>query len=97
MRSAVAVVLLLAGCATRAPVEFLRRLPPDTAQECAEVCQSIGLQLSAVVVVASAAGCVCEAKPSARSALPGGATAASAGAVIVTVQQQQQQQSTAGK
>ena len=91
MRSAVVLLLLLAACATRPPVSPMLRLPPDTAQECANVCQSIGLRLSAVVVVASSAGCVCEAQPSAN-AFQGGASAASAGAVIVVDEEQRQHQ-----
>jgi hypothetical protein len=85
MRTAVVLVLLLAGCVrtTRPPVARLLTVPPDTAQECGNICQGIGLQLSAVVVVANSAGCVCEVQPRASSAVPGGASAASAGAVIV--------------
>jgi hypothetical protein len=89
MRTAVVLILLLAGCATRPPVAPNLRLPPDTAQECGNICQSIGLQLSAVVVVASSAGCVCEAQPRTGNAAPGGASAASAGAIIVVEEEQQ--------
>ncbi len=85
MRTAVVLVLLLAGCVgtTRPPVARFLTVPPDTAQECSNICQSIGLQLSAVVVVTNSAGCVCEVQPRAGSAVPGGASAASAGALIV--------------
>ena len=81
------LLLLLAACATRPPVGSLVRLPRDTAQECTNVCESIGLRLTAVVVVASSAGCVCEAQPG-PGATPGGASAASAGAIIVVEEEE---------
>jgi hypothetical protein len=97
MRSAMVVLLLLTACATRPPVGSFHRLPSDTAQECANVCDSIGLRLSAVVVVASSTGCVCEAQPGSGNAAPGGASAASAGAIIVVEEGEAAQQQQAGQ
>ena len=88
MRTAIVFALVLAACATRPPVAPGLTLPPDTAQECVNVCQRIGLQLSAVVVVANSAGCVCEVQPGPPpGARQGGASAASAGAIIVAAEE----------
>jgi hypothetical protein len=96
MKLIVVAAFLAAGCSTARALGPLTSLPPDTPQECTKLCQSMGLQLSAVVVVASSAGCVCEAQPGAARPA-GGTAAASAGAVIAAqreeaaAQQQQQQ------
>ena len=97
MRTTALFALLLAACVTRPPVARGLMLPRDTAQECANVCQQIGLQLSAVVVVASSAGCVCQVQPGAPPQGEGGASAATAGAIMVVEaeerQRKQQQES----
>jgi len=92
MRTMGFFALLLAACATRPPVGRGLILPRDTAQECANVCQQIGLQLSAVVVVASSAGCVCQVQPGAPAQGEGGASAATAGAIIVVEAEERQRQ-----
>jgi hypothetical protein len=99
MKLIVVAAFLAAGCSTARPLSPLTTLPPDTPQECTKLCQSMGLQLSAVVVVASSAGCVCEVQPG-TAGRAGGMAAASAGAVIAAQKeeaaaQQQQIQQTA--
>jgi hypothetical protein len=86
----VALALLLAGCAAQ-PVSMFTTIPKDTGQECTKICGNIGLSMTAVVVVASQVGCVCEKSGASRAA---GASAASGGAVIAieAAQRQQQQQ-----
>lgn len=37
----------------------LAPLAPDTADQCRTICQEVGLNMSAVVVMAGRAGCVC--------------------------------------
>ncbi len=89
---ALALSLLVAGCAAK-PVNTFTTIPKDTANECTQICGNIGLTMTAVVVVASEVGCVCEKAPGSR---PAGASAATGGAVIAVrdaaYQRQQQQQ-----
>jgi hypothetical protein len=82
--------LLLGGCTTVAPVASLSHVPSDTAQECQSICQGIGLELSAVVIVRNSAGCVCEKSPRAANASSG--AAAASGAVIAAAEDEQQHQ-----
>jgi hypothetical protein len=97
MKLVVVVAVLAVACTTAKPLGPLVRLPADTPQECARLCETMGLQLTAVVVVASTAGCVCEAHPG--TARPSGAAAAASGGAVVAAQaaaaaqQRQQQQS----
>ena len=85
--------LLLAGCAAR-PVNTFTTIPKDTTNVCTSLCDSIGLHLTSVVVVASEVGCVCETPASAGK--PAGASAAAGGAVIaVRAAERQRQQSAA--
>jgi hypothetical protein len=58
-----ACVLLLASLLTActAPVGVKGvKVPPDSAAICAEHCASIGMQLSAVAIMANNVGCVCQ-------------------------------------
>jgi hypothetical protein len=91
MRAAIVASVFAVACSTAKPLGSLVTLPPDTPQECTRLCGSMGLTLSAVVVVASNAGCVCDAQPGAARAA-GGPSAAAAGAVIAVQQAAQQQQ-----
>ena len=84
-RIVLVAALLAAGCSTARPLSPFTSLPSDTPKECTKLCQSMGLQLTAVVVVASSAGCVCEAQPGA--ARPSGATAAASGGAVVALQE----------
>jgi hypothetical protein len=83
-------VALAAGCAIAPPVSPLMTVPPDTAQKCMNVCATMGLTMSAVVVVANNSGCVCEPAPGAGPRA-GGASAAAAGALIAIEDQREQQ------
>ncbi|HTO99002.1 MAG TPA: hypothetical protein VMK66_18255 [Myxococcales bacterium] len=97
MKLIVIAAFLAAGCVTARPLGSFTTLPPDTPKECTRLCQSMGLLLTAVVVVADSAGCVCEAQPG--TARPAGATAAASGGAVIAAraaaaaaQQQQMQQ-----
>ena len=80
------------------------KVPPDAAKTCATHCQTIGMQLSAVAIMADNVGCVCQyaAQPKASAdaagafATPaGGMTAIAAqeaAAAMALAQQQRQQQ-----
>ena len=85
----ISVALFSTGCfqpATKVSV------PRDTAQQCHNHCTGLGMRLSAVVIIMSSAGCVCERGQAASTARIGAAAIAGA-AMIQAVQQQQQQRS----
>src|SRR5260370_15987379 len=84
MNRAALCVMLAAGCVTPTPPLRGAKLPPDSAVECGNLCASIGLSLSAVVVVQNSVGCVCQAKNGAPAA--GGATAMAA--TIIALERQ---------
>ncbi len=86
MKRATLGLVLVAGCVTTPPVRGGLKLPPDSAVECERLCASIGLSLSAVVVVQSSVGCVCQAKNGAPAAAAGGATAMAA--TIIALERQ---------
>ena len=100
MASHLALALLLGlalGCTTARPVGTARSLPKDTPQVCAQHCDSIGMRLAAVVIIANSEGCVCEPKDATPAAPRAGAAAAGitpilAAAAAAAAQQQQQQQ-----
>ena len=87
MRPWLLVVALCAACAAH-PVNTFTTIPKETPTECTSICRSIGLELTAVVVVASEVGCVCEKSPGA--AKQQGASAAASGAVIAVERAQRQ-------
>ena len=92
MRRWIALSLLSAACVTP-PVSGLARVPAETPDECDKNCGAMGMQMSAVVLVANMAGCVCE-RPGAAPGRAGGASAVAAGATaaLAAARRQQQQQ-----
>jgi hypothetical protein len=97
-----AAVLSLSACMATVGVDA-RSIPTDAAQTCARHCQTIGMRLSAVAIMAENVGCVCQpaGAPAASAAAagefgtpPGGMTtiAAQQAAAAVALQQRQQQQ-----
>jgi hypothetical protein len=85
----IAASLLFAGCSATVGVSGVS-VPKDSAATCSGLCDSIGLTLESVVVMANNVGCVCRATP---AAAPTAATAATSGGMAaILVQQQQQQQ-----
>jgi hypothetical protein len=104
--SIVLLVGALAACRpVNKPIESGSELPSDSAQVCSAHCDSLGLQMSAVVVILNSVGCVCQPPNLLPTGNPGssapGASASVGGAVVaahIAAQQraqQQQQQSTA--
>lgn len=91
MRIVVAFVALgLLACQTARPVSAVYSLRKEAGAECASHCGDLGMNMSAVVIIADMTGCVCE--PKGRSqASAGGAAAASGGAVAAILAAQQQQ------
>lgn len=98
LRRLSALALFAAGCTTVSPVGTLRSVEKDTAQQCEGHCQSIGMRLSAVVIIRNSTGCVCEPANAGRKIGRQGAAVGGAAAVQMieeeqrTQQQQQQQQ-----
>jgi hypothetical protein len=72
-------------------------IPADAAQTCSQHCQTIGMRLSAVAIMADNVGCVCQqaSEPKASSEAVGELTMPAAGMATIVMQQaaaQQQQQ-----
>lgn len=73
--------LLLLACQTVRATGY--STPKERVTECQEICTSVGLKFTALVVIANGAGCVCEPKSEATaSTRRAGAGAAAGGAVI---------------
>jgi hypothetical protein len=89
MRAAMVGLVVTVGCVAHRPTSA--PVASDTPQECGRICEGMGLQLSAVVVIRSSTGCVCEAQPAAGRSAAGGAANA-AGAVIAVMEEEQQQE-----
>ncbi len=86
------LVILLAGCPV-APVGVGRaEVPRDSAPQCGSLCESIGLPLDSVVIMADNVGCVCRATPPATTAAPGASASAGGMAAIMLAQQAARQQ-----
>ena len=100
----VAALLPLASCMATVGVSNFG-LPPDAAKTCAAHCKTIGMNLTAVAIMAENVGCVCQypaqppASPPAAGEFgtpPGGMTAIAAqqaAAAMALAQQQKQRQS----
>jgi hypothetical protein len=87
-------LLLCASCTTARPVSSTRSLPEDTPAVCARHCDSIGMRLAAVVIIADSEGCVCEPREASRAtsreaAAAAGITPIVAAAAAAAVQRQQ--------
>ncbi len=76
--AAVSLGLVLTACTAPVGVGGAYSVPKDGAQQCADVCAQMGLDLSNVVVMASNVGCVCE--PKGRGAADASKASASRGA-----------------
>ena len=94
---AVRYVLVLAGlgllnaCTTARATAF--DTPKERVTECEQICGSVGLQMSALVIIMNASGCVCERPSAPEAPRAGSASAVSGGAMIAaTLAAQQAQQ-----
>jgi len=84
----VAALLLCISCTTTRPVTY--SLNKDAPKVCADHCQSMGMRLAAVVIIANREGCVCEPENARVASAP--STAASIAPVLVDEEQAQHQQ-----
>jgi hypothetical protein len=91
--------LPLSGCMAAVGVNS-RSIPPDAAQTCDRHCQTIGMRLSAVAIMADNVGCVCQGAWQPRASAdaagqlatpPGGITAIAAEQAAVAAAALQQQ------
>ena len=84
--------MILGGCIESATVGVHKMvsIPPDAADVCQSHCGSIGLSLSAVAIMASNVGCICERE---GAVAQGGASIASGMVTLMLQQRQQEQQS----
>ncbi|MFH0901343.1 MAG: hypothetical protein V2A73_12010 [Pseudomonadota bacterium] len=73
--------LLGTGCAINSPVSGIYHVPPEAASECSTHCNTIGMQVAAVVIASGSFGCVCESSKT-TDAEAGGNVAAVGGAAI---------------
>jgi hypothetical protein len=91
MKPIAVLAFVLAGCVTspKPPVNSFVKLTGDTPAQCRGLCQDMGLQLSAVIVVRSSAGCVCEVEPGAPNASVSGGAASAADAMVADEEEEQ--------
>jgi len=64
-----AALLSLTSCVAPVGVEGVS-VPPDSAKICARHCDTIGMRLSAVAIMANNVGCVCQPNEPAKPAEP---------------------------
>jgi hypothetical protein len=94
------LVLSVAGCMAKVGAEDVS-VPEDAASNCASQCESIGLRLGAVALMANTVGCVCQLPTPGmqRAALSESGTITAGMATIMmqeeTRQQERQQQPSA--
>lgn len=91
---AVTVALLVSSVACSAPVgRGGLHLPKDAPATCAEQCESMGMGLDSVVIMAGNVGCVCRAQKSVAAGSLDGSGAAGMAALLVQSRNQGQQAS----
>lgn|GEM_PF-1939098 len=94
MRRLALALLLASSCTTMSPVGSAITLEKDTGTQCVTLCGELEMVMSAVVIISSRTGCVCEPRP-AKSPQAGGAGAASSGVVAAIIEEEMQQQQSA--
>ena len=96
----VVALLLVSGfaCTTKRAVGPTLSVPKDTPEVCTQHCDSMGMRLAAVVLIANSEGCVCEPRDASPATPRAGAAAAgitpilaAASAAAVHRQQQEEQ------
>ncbi len=78
------------GCAAKVGVEN-RTIPTDSASTCAVQCESIGLELSAVALMAETIGCICQASAAEASEQSAAVSAGMATIMIQAAEEAQKQ------
>ena len=93
LRPLLLMAVPLAGCVAPVGVSGLS-IPNDTGKVCAQQCRTIGMNLSAVAIMANNIGCVCQPSAGAPPVATLGASSAAGMATIsmLNAEQQEQQQ-----
>ena len=81
--------LLSAGCTTARAT--WGSVPKERATERVSHCEELGMKLTAVVIISSSAGCVCEPKDARERASLAGVAAAMGGAMLAEEESQSSQ------
>jgi hypothetical protein len=94
MRSSVVIVLLafICGCPATVGKTGIVQLPSDAAQTCAGYCAQLDLELSAVAIMASNVGCICQPRGADASQTSASAVAGGMTTIMLAEQSQRQQQ-----
>ena len=89
-----AIALLLAsGCTTLAPIQPGFTLQKDTGTQCVKYCGELDMRMSAVVIISTSTGCVCEPRENkAGPSSAGAAVASGTVAVLMSAQGQDQRE-----
>jgi hypothetical protein len=87
----VPIVVSLAGCVAPVGVSGLS-IPRDAGNVCSQQCRSIGMNLSAVAIMANNIGCVCQPSAGGPPVATLGASSAAGMATISMLNEQQQEQ-----
>ena len=86
----------LSACNAAVGVSGVVNVPPDAAKTCASHCAGLGLQLSAVAIMANNVGCVCQPRSNATGAVAAnygaGTTAGMATLAMQEVEEEQRAQ-----
>jgi hypothetical protein len=91
MKRFLTIVVLLplwAACNRPAQVGAISPVAQDSAATCAGYCQSIGLPLGAVVIMANHVGCVCSAPAPATQPTTTGMAASAGGMTAIMLQEE---------
>ncbi|MEM1030909.1 MAG: hypothetical protein AAF928_11400 [Myxococcota bacterium] len=80
------LVLLATGCMARVGSDI--SVPPDAARTCSEQCEDIGLQMTAVAIMANTVGCVCQPRETEGGVNRAAATGVAAGLTTIGLQEE---------
>lgn len=87
----IAILSLLNACVTQKATGFAT--PRERVDECVQLCEGVGLKMTAMVVIMSNSGCVCGVKSEEKSGVPSAqAGAVSGGALIAAAAEASRQQ-----
>ena len=92
LRPIVLMVVPLAGCVAPVGVSGSFSIPHDAGNVCAQQCRTIGMNLSAVAIMANNVGCVCQPSVGAPPVATLGASSAAGMATISMLKEQQQEE-----
>ena len=88
----VLMIVPLAGCVAPVGVSGALSIPHDAGNICSQQCRSIGMNLSAVAIMANNVGCVCQPSAGGPPVATLGASSAAGMATISMLNEQQQEQ-----